>query len=438
MLPIPLEQYDPVTIKIANILLLAGEFNRKDLDVICGGKRKAARYLYQHKRMFKLVRKQYKRTVQRYIRPILSRKEETHFSLLLDALGEDGAAKKYYIENVWENGKLQTNESSSYRNASIAHSAMLFYDHFDVLAWKRKSLRDTYSEEAPIPLNTFYPASEIKWFAEAGESFEYRNSMSTGTLVCDNGTFVMYALKQRPRNKIAWKAGTEERYLMQVENVFKAVKCPEINKSADKLIILGKERVAASICEAMLSSEDKDVGLKLPESVDKVIFLPDEDPSGQEIVDILSIPDYQSRIRDYYIPEKYRQLANSKTEDGYTDDLVFDENGKEIKDENGNSITEEKEVLLLFDNDLSRLCAALNKTTRKINKLMIYCLDSQYELINGIRILFENLREKERNRESDNTQEIIYGYDDVTISILTESFEDLMENIRKEEEENVS
>lgn len=452
MLPIPLDYYNQNTIKIANALILAGECNFTDINLIFGSNRKASVYMNKHTHMFKIVRKSYSRTVQKYVRPIFStaKNKETPFSVLLDAMDPSGNAKKYYIEKIVKNGRIGPAEARSYRNASIAHTAILLSKNFDIKVWNRPTIREInqpvidangkqIKNAPPIPMNTYYSSSELKWYAEIGEdkeSLEYRGSISTGTLVCDNGTYVIYALKSAPKNQVNWKFGAEERYLQQMDNIFRDVNCPEKNKKADKLMIVGKERIAMSVCEAVLSSKEN-VGAKLPECINTTIFVPD-DASGQEIIDILAIPDYQQKFRDYYIPDVSLQLPKSRTEDGYTVDVMYDKDGNIVKDDDGDPVGEEKELLILFDNDLSRLSAALNKETRKIPKLMIYCLDSQRRLIEKIVNRYEEIEEEkeEEAREQakkDRLRPQKKKPPKIQFTIRSESFKDLMDNIGKEE-----
>lgn len=443
MRKIPISDYEPYTVKIAEILLFAGECSKEEIELIFdNNKRRASTYLYTHNHVFKTVKRQYKRKVLRYVRPILNKKDETPFSLLLKAM-DDGKnlAKTYYIETMWKNGRLNTNESKGFRNSCIAHTAALLYDHYDIRPWARKTLLEM-AEDAKtieemnrnlkegekakaiplIPQNTLYTTSEIKWFSKSGktdpnekvQTYEYRNSISTGTLVCESGTYVIYALYQRPNNTVNWNEGTESRYLTQVNNVFRYLPCSEINKRVNNLMLIGNAEIAKAVCEAQLSTDEEVKGLKLPDDIDKSIFVPD-DLSAKEIIEIFSIPDYQQKLRDYYVPDKRDQFTESKTEDGIVNAPIYDSKGQELKDENGKVLTEEKELLLWFDNDLNRLCAALNKTERSIKKLMIYCLESQSDLLDQLRRLSRNTK--------------------VSVSISSVEFEDIIGIIKTKGEE---
>lgn len=387
-------KYTPETINIAKVLLLSGECDRDEIDAFFDGNTvKASNYLYRHTHLMKVV----KRTVKierknckakllpmKLVRPICSTSKEKSlpFKKLADEIDPSGKAYNNYIKNIWGNGKLRVRGRAALRNAVVAHTYTMLLDIFDIDVWARPELREYKKTNAPIPMNTFFPVNEIKYYARDGEK-ELIGSIALGAIVCPAGVYSLFCLR-RPPEETEWSEGREGRFQTHTSNIFRELNCDVINKdvntSDNRVMVIGSQNVATAICFSLLTNKKRGV-IKIPDQTTKVIFIPD-DKSGREILSILTYPGYHQKIKDLIIRNKSHQF-NSETEDGWR--------VAEIEDENGNVVGEEKmETLIWLDNDLKRLCGALNKEERSVDKLEIVCLSSQMELVEKIVTLFRS------------------------------------------------
>ncbi len=359
------ERRNPIAVKLARVFIVNGECAREEVvDLFNQNQKAAADFMYLQTKVFNTVT----RKEGKVIRPKLTRSKQSPFQKLVFDIDSTGAAWQYFTDNIRNKGVLRSRARTVYRNTVVSHVLLRIMDIYDIDYWNRPSLTELYDNNENVPVNTFFPATEIKSFKSIGQ-LEHKGSVAVGALATPSGVFTTYNLRKSP-DENNWKKGTESRFQDYVVKLFRAAEFQYVDKNIyatqNNVLIFGSKEIALAICKGFFSPRSKGV-IAIPDTVNKVIFAPDNKSSAEPLT-LLSIPDMHKRIRDYVFKNE-RIFDGSMTEDG---------------------ILGGYETLLWLDNDLRRLSMSLYKKDRSTKSIQILCLESQSELVEEIAQIYRN------------------------------------------------